>query len=343
MAQHIVLDRVSKRFPPAKRGGDEIVAVDDVSLSIERGEVFGIIGYSGAGKSTLVRLINQLEPLTSGSITVGDVPISELRGKRLREQQTGIGMIFQRFNLLTSRTVAGNVAYPLEVIGVGKAERRRRVDELLEFVGLAGRADAYPEQLSGGQQQRVGIARALAANPQILLADEATSALDPETTAEVLDLLARVNRELGVTIVVITHEMEVIARIADRVAVMEAGRVVESGTTYDVFTKPQTAVAKRFVQTVVRALPEGDELELLRAKHDGRFFTISFTDAGVSEARVFSALAKAGVDFNLVHGGVDDIQGRVYGLLTIAVRGDDAAVERALGGIGSGVTVEEQR
>ncbi len=343
MAQHIVLDRVSKRFPPAKRGGDEIVAVDDVSLSIERGEVFGIIGYSGAGKSTLVRLINQLEPLTSGSITVGDVPISELRGKRLREQQTGIGMIFQRFNLLTSRTVAGNVAYPLEVIGVGKAERRRRVDELLEFVGLAGRADAYPEQLSGGQQQRVGIARALAANPQILLADEATSALDPETTAEVLDLLARVNRELGVTIVVITHEMEVIARIADRVAVMEAGRVVESGSTYDVFTKPRTAVAKRFVQTVVRALPEGDELELLRAKHDGRFFTISFTDEGVSEARVFSALARAGVDFNLVHGGVDDIQGRVYGLLTIAVRGDDAAVQRALGGIGSGVTVEEQR
>ena len=343
MAQHIVLDRVSKRFPPAKRGGNEIVAVDDVSLSIERGEVFGIIGYSGAGKSTLVRLINQLEPLTSGSITVGDVPISELRGKRLREQQTGIGMIFQRFNLLTSRTVAGNVAYPLEVTGVGKAERRRRVDELLEFVGLAGRADAYPEQLSGGQQQRVGIARALAANPQILLADEATSALDPETTAEVLDLLARVNRELGVTIVVITHEMEVIARIADRVAVMEAGRVVESGSTYDVFTKPQTAVAKRFVQTVVRALPEGDELELLRAKHDGRFFTISFTDEGVSEARVFSALAKAGVDFNLVHGGVDDIQGRVYGLLTIAVRGDDAAVQRALDGIGSGVTVEEQR
>ncbi|WP_306231283.1 methionine ABC transporter ATP-binding protein [Agrococcus beijingensis] len=343
MTQHIVIDRVSKRFPPAKRGGDEIVAVDDVSLSIEQGEVFGIIGYSGAGKSTLVRLINQLEPVTEGRITVGDVTISELRGKRLREQQTRIGMIFQRFNLLTSRTVAGNVAYPLEVIGVERAERRRRVDELLEFVGLAGRADAYPEQLSGGQQQRVGIARALAANPQILLADEATSALDPETTAEVLDLLARVNRELGVTIVVITHEMEVITRIADRVAVMEAGRVVESGSTYDVFTNPQTSVAKRFVQTVVRALPEGDELVRLREQHAGRFFTISFTDEGASEARVFSALARAGVDFNLVHGGVDDIQGRVYGLLTIAVRGDAAAVQRALDGIGEGVTVEEQR
>ncbi|MCH1883833.1 ATP-binding cassette domain-containing protein [Agrococcus sp. ARC_14] len=343
MAQHIVIDRVSKRFPPAKRGGDEIVAVDEVSLEIEQGEIFGIIGYSGAGKSTLVRLINQLEPLTSGSITVGDVQISGLRGKRLREQQTRIGMIFQRFNLLTSRTVAGNVAYPLEVIGVGRAERRRRVEELLEFVGLGGRAGAYPEQLSGGQQQRVGIARALAANPQILLADEATSALDPETTAEVLDLLARVNRELGVTIVVITHEMEVTTRIADRVAVMDAGRVVETGATYDVFTSPQTDTAKRFVQTVVRALPEGDELAQLRAKHEGRFFTISFTDEGVSEARVFSALAGAGVDFNLVHGGVDDIQGRVYGLLTIAVRGSDDAVERALAGIGAGVRVEEQR
>ncbi len=343
MAQHIVLDRVSKRFPPAKRGGDEIVAVNDVSLEIERGEVFGIIGYSGAGKSTLVRLINQLEPVSSGTITVGDVVISELRGKRLREQQTGIGMIFQRFNLLTSRTVAGNVAYPLEVVGVGAGERRRRVAELLEFVGLAGRADAYPEQLSGGQQQRVGIARALAANPEILLADEATSALDPETTAEVLDLLGRVNRELGVTIVVITHEMEVITRIADRVAVMEAGRVVETGATYDVFTRPRTTTAKRFVQTVVRALPEGDDLARLRSRHDGRFFTISFTDEGASEARVFSALARAGVDFQLVHGGVDDIQGRVYGLLTIAVRGEADAVARALEGIGDGVTVEEQR
>ncbi|KAA6432217.1 ATP-binding cassette domain-containing protein [Agrococcus sediminis] len=338
-----MIDRVSKRFPPAKRGGAEIVAVDDVSLRIERGEVFGIIGYSGAGKSTLVRLINQLEPVSAGRITVDDVPISELRGKRLREQQTGIGMIFQRFNLLTSRTVAGNVAYPLEVVGVPRAERRRRVEELLEFVGLGGRADAYPEQLSGGQQQRVGIARALAANPQVLLADEATSALDPETTAEVLDLLGRINRELGVTIVVITHEMEVITRIADRVAVMDAGRVVESGTTYDVFTAPQTDTARRFVQTVVRALPEGDELAQLRAQHEGRFFTISFTDAGASEARVFGALARAGVDFHLVHGGVDDIQGRVYGLLTIAVRGDDDAIERALSKIGPGVTVEEQR
>ncbi|WP_420115197.1 NIL domain-containing protein, partial [Pseudactinotalea sp.] len=184
-------------------------------------------------------------------------------------------------------------------------------------------------------------ARALAGDPSILLADEATSALDPETTEEVLDLLARVNRELGVTIVVITHEMEVVTRLAHRVAVMENGQVVEEGATYDLFTAPRTETAKRFVRTVVRALPAGEDLALLRSQHDGRFFTISFTDPGASEARVFGALARAGVDFNLVHGGVDDIQGRVYGLLTIAVRGEDAAIRQAFAQVGPGVLIEE--
>lgn len=338
---HITIDAVSKTYPSRKRGGAAVHAVDDVSLEIERGDIFGVIGYSGAGKSTLVRLVNGLEPVTGGSIVIDDVDITSLSASRLRAVRQGIGMIFQRFNLLRSRTIRGNVSYALEVAGWPRSERAARVDELLSFVGLGDKADAYPEQLSGGQQQRVGVARALAAKPQILLADEATSALDPETTDEVLDLLARVNHELGVTIVVITHEMDVIARIADKVAVMEQGRVVERGSTYDVFTRPQTDTARRFVRTVVRALPEGDALEALRAKHDGRFFTISFTDEGASEAKVFGALARAGVDFNLVHGGVDDIQGRVYGLLTIAVRGDEHAVELALAGIGSGVTVTE--
>ncbi|MEV4901179.1 methionine ABC transporter ATP-binding protein [Citricoccus sp. NPDC055426] len=338
---HIALRDVTKQYPPAKRGGEPVVAVDSVSLEIERGDVFGIIGYSGAGKSTLVRLVNALEPASAGSIEIDGTDITRLSAARQRELRTGIGMIFQRFNLLNSRSVRRNVEYPLEVAGWDKAKRRARALELLDFVGLADKADNYPEQLSGGQQQRVGIARALAANPEILLADEATSALDPETTDEVLDLLAKVNRELGVTIVVITHEMEVIARIATKVAVMERGRVVESGQTYDVFTSPQTATAQRFVRTVVRNLPSGDELTELRAKHEGRFFTISFTDSGASEARVFGALARAGVDFNLVYGGVDSIQGRVYGLLTIAVRGEDAAVQTALASIGEGVTVQE--
>ncbi len=338
---HIRIADVSKTYPPQRRGGAPIVAVDGVSLEIERGEVFGVIGYSGAGKSTLVRLINGLEPVSSGSIEIDGVDVAGLPERRLREVRQGIGMIFQRFNLLRSRTIRGNVAYPLEVAGVPRARRAERVAELLEFVGLSDKADAYPEQLSGGQQQRVGIARALAAKPAILLADEATSALDPETTDEVLELLARVNRELGVTIVVITHEMDVIARIATRVAVMEAGRVIEQGSTYDVFTRPRTETAKRFVRTVVRALPDGSALAALRERHDGRLFTISFTDEGASEARVFGALARHGVDFQLVHGGVDDIQGRVYGLLTIAVRGDDTAVRSALESVGPGVTITE--
>ncbi|SDH28457.1 methionine ABC transporter ATP-binding protein [Agrococcus jejuensis] len=338
---HISITDVTKAYAPRRRGGATVVAVDGVSLEVERGDVFGVIGYSGAGKSTLVRLINGLEPVTQGSIQIDGVDVTSLSGARLREVRQGIGMIFQRFNLLRSRTIRANVAYPLEVVGMPRDQRRARVDELLRFVGLEDKADAYPEQLSGGQQQRVGIARALAAEPAILLADEATSALDPETTDEVLDLLARVNRELGVTIVVITHEMDVIARIATKVAVMEQGRVVESGATYDVFTRPQTDTARCFVRTVVRALPDGDALVALREQHDGRLFTISFTDEGASEARVFGALARAGVDFHLVHGGVDDIQGRVYGLLTIAVRGDDAAVADAIASIGSGVTITE--
>lgn len=338
---HISLRGVTKTFPARSRRDVMVTAVDGVSLDVERGQIYGIIGYSGAGKSTLVRLINGLEPVTSGSIEIDGVDVTALRPRELRSLRQGIGMIFQRFNLLQSRTVARNVAYPLEVAGVPRERRAAKVAELLEFVGLGDRAGAYPEQLSGGQQQRVGIARALAGDPSILLADEATSALDPETTEEVLELLARVNAELGVTIVVITHEMEVVTRLAHRVAVMERGRIVEEGPTYDVFTAPQTETAKRFVRTVVRALPEGDELAALRAKHDGRFFTISFTDEGASEARVFGALARAGVDFNLVHGGVDDIQGRVYGLLTIAVRGDDAAVRSAFEQVGPGVSIAE--
>ena len=338
---HISLREVTKTFPAQRRRESPVTAVDGVSIDVERGQIYGIIGYSGAGKSTLVRLINGLEPVTSGSILVDDVEVTTLSARSLRELRLGIGMIFQRFNLLRSRTVANNVGYPLEVAGVPRAERAAKVARLLEFVGLADRAGAYPEELSGGQQQRVGIARALAGDPGILLADEATSALDPETTEEVLDLLARVNAELGVTIVVITHEMEVVTRLAHRVAVMEGGRVVEEGPTYDVFTAPRTETAKRFVRTVVRALPEGEELAALRAKHEGRFFTISFTDVGATEARVFGALARAGVDFNLVHGGVDDIQGRVYGLLTIAVRGDDAAIAQAFAQVGPGVSVTE--
>ncbi|HHU44800.1 MAG TPA: ATP-binding cassette domain-containing protein, partial [Actinomycetales bacterium] len=217
----VELRGVSKVFGSGKKATR---ALDDVTLSVEPGRVLGVIGYSGAGKSTLIRLINGLETPSSGEVLLDGTDIAGMKERKLREVRRDIGMIFQQFNLFTSRTVAGNVAYPLELAGMGRAERKARVAELLEFVGLGDRGGSYPEQLSGGQKQRVGIARALATNPSLLLADEATSALDPETTADVLELLRRVNRDLGVTIVLITHEMSVVRAIADTVAVMEDGR-----------------------------------------------------------------------------------------------------------------------
>lgn len=337
----ITLTNVSKAFPPRKRGGNPLVAVNDVSLQIDAGEIFGIIGHSGAGKSTLVRLINGLEPVTSGTVAVGGVDLNTISAAQLRKERTGIGMIFQQFNLLRSRTVAANVAYPLEVVGMPKAERDARVAELLEFVGLADRADAHPEQLSGGQKQRVGIARALAARPAILLADEATSALDPETTADVLTLLQRVNRELGVTIVVITHEMDVIATIAHRVAVMSDGAIVESGSTYDVFTNPQSTTARRFVSTVIDVLPEDDELTTLKSKMDGKLVSFSFRDDGVDQSSIFRALGAAGLDFAIVHGGVHDLQGRTFGQFALSIAGEPDTITRALANIDARVTVRE--
>ena len=222
----ITFDHVVKEFKTRGRGANIARAVDDVSLTIDRGDIFGIIGYSGAGKSTLVRLINALERPTSGAVTVLGTDITSLSETKLRPIRQKIGMIFQQFNLFSTKTVAQNIAYPLQLDHWRKDYQDRRVNELLEFVGLSEHANKYPSQLSGGQKQRVGIARALATNPEILLADEATSALDPETTTEVLALLKRVNEEFGITIVLITHQMNVVQQIAGRVAVMSAGRVV---------------------------------------------------------------------------------------------------------------------
>ena len=229
---------VSKVF---KTGNREVTAVDGVTLTVEPGEILGVIGYSGAGKSTLVRLINGLDSPTGGQLLLDGTDVVGKSERQLRNIRRNVGMIFQQFNLFNSRTAAGNIEYPLKLAGVDKQERKRRVNELLDFVGLAERGKNYPEQLSGGQKQRVGIARALATNPSLLLADEATSALDPETTHEVLEVLRRVNEELGITIVVITHEMDVIRSIADKVAVMEAGKVVSTAasTTSSPTRKPR--------------------------------------------------------------------------------------------------------
>ncbi|MBP3978973.1 methionine ABC transporter ATP-binding protein [Microbacterium sp. BLY] len=335
----VTLTNVSKTYPARNRGDREIVAVDDVTLSIDKGDVFGIIGYSGAGKSTLVRLINALEPATRGTITVDGVDITALKESELRAVRGGIGMIFQQFNLFSSRSVRANIAYPLKLAGWSKPDIEARVEELLSFVGLSDKAKAYPEQLSGGQKQRVGIARALATKPAILLADEATSALDPQTTHEVLDLLKRVNEEQGVTIVVITHEMDVIQTIATRVAVMENGRVIEQGDVFDVFSAPQNPASQRFVGTVVKGVPSPSELAVLRDRHTGRLVTLSFRDGDSSQAQVFLDLASAGLDFELVYGGINDIRGRAFGHLTLAIRGDARAIDEALARIAERVEV----
>lgn len=309
---------VTKSFGPT-------TAVDHVSLTVEPGEILGVIGYSGAGKSTLVRLINGLDTISSGELLLDGTNIVGMPEAKLRQLRRKIGMIFQQFNLFRSRTAAGNIEYPLKLAGMPKEQRAKRVKELLEFVGLADRGDHYPEQLSGGQKQRVGIARALATNPSLLLADEATSALDPETTHEVLHLLREVNREFGITIVVITHEMDVVRNIADKVAVMEAGKVVEYGSVYEVFSDPKTPVAQRFVATSLRNTPDLVEADDLLA-HEGRLFTIDLTE----ESGFFAAAAaarEAGVSIAIVHGGVTTLQRRSFGKITVRLSGEDEAIQ----------------
>ncbi|MCP2637547.1 methionine ABC transporter ATP-binding protein [Microbacterium sp. HD4P20] len=326
----IRLTGVSKTYPPPGKGADGVVAVDDVSLSVAAGEICGVIGYSGAGKSTVLRLVNALEMPTAGTVEIDGVDITRLRERELRALRGDIGMIFQQFNLFDSRTVAGNVAYPLEIAGRPRTEIAARVGELLRFVGLVDKARSYPEQLSGGQKQRVGIARALATSPRILLADEATSALDPDTTQEVLALLKRVNQELGVTILVITHEMDVIRTLADRVIVMDGGRIIESGEVFDVLSAPQHAATRRFVASIIEDVPAGEQLRTLRERHPGRIVTFTVRDGDATQADIFAALSSHGARFELIHGGINDIRGRVFGHLTLALTGDAHAVQRAI-------------
>lgn len=316
-----------------------VKALDNVSMTIEPGEIVGIIGYSGAGKSTLVRMINGLDTPSAGELLLDDTNIVGMSEKKLRGIRRNIGMIFQQFNLMNSRTAAGNIEYPLQLQGVGKQERTQRVQELLEFVGLGDKGKSYPEQLSGGQKQRVGIARALATNPSLLLADEATSALDPTTTQEVLDLLRRVNKEFGITIVVITHEMEVVRSIADKVAVMENGRVVEQGSVYEVFSNPQTSVAAKFVATSLRNEPDVIETDDLLA-HEGRLFTINLTE----ESGFFTAAARlkeAGVSIAVVHGGITTLQQHSFGKLTVRLSGDNNAIEEFYRTLSTTTQIEE--
>ncbi|TFI33103.1 methionine ABC transporter ATP-binding protein [Rothia dentocariosa] len=336
----VTIDNVSKIFGKGKK---EVAAVKNVSLTVKKGEIFAIIGYSGAGKSTLVRLINGLESTTSGTLTVDGFEISGKRDLELQKVRTNIGMIFQQFNLMNSRTVAQNVEFPLKVAGWSKGERTKRVQEMLEFVGLADRAKYYPSQLSGGQKQRVGIARALATKPSLLLADEATSALDPETTHEVLELLKEVNRELGITVIVITHEMDVVSSIADRVAVMEEGRVVEAGSVYEVFSNPQTEVAQRFVATTVKQSPTGDAAAALRKNHKGYLVNVEIVEGNQELGKILAYLGSRNVRFNIVHGGIETLQGKAYGTLTLELLGDVTSIDAAVAELKTVTRVQEVR
>lgn len=338
MTAMVSLRNVTKEFTDSTR---TVRAVDGVSLEIERGDIFGVIGYSGAGKSTLVRLINALETATSGEVVVDGTPITGRTERQLRVARAGIGFIFQQFNLLGSRTVASNVAYPLRVARWSKERREARVAELLEFVGLSDKAKSYPDQLSGGQKQRVGIARALATSPALLLADEATSALDPETTRGVLDLLRRVNTELGVTIVIISHEMSVVSYVCNRVAVMEAGKVVEQGPLYDIFSAPQEAVTRRFIGTALHDRPSPEVIARLRERHPGRIVTFGVRDTGGSGTLLTEQLRAHGVDGSIVYGGITDIGARPLGSLTLELVGPDDAVDALLTSLRAHTDVDE--
>lgn len=300
-----------------------VVAVDDLNLTVENGDIYGVIGYSGAGKSTFIRLINRLEEPTGGRVKIGDQEITSLTKKDLRIARQDIGMVFQHFNLLWSRTVAENIEFPLEIAGIEKSKREKRVFELIELVGLTGKENAYPAQLSGGQKQRVGIARALANSPKVLLCDEATSALDPETTNQILRLLQDINEKLGLTIILITHEMHVIRKICNRVAVMEQGRVVEEGEVLDVFTRPKQPITRKFVEQLTGLDEEEDIAELRENYRAGILLRIQFLGDSANQSVISQLVRKFDIDINILQGKLTQTQGGSYGTLFVQLLGDN--------------------
>ena len=335
----IKLKQVSTTFD-TKSGN--VHAVKDVNLEIQDGEIFGIIGFSGAGKSTLVRCINLLERPTQGRVLIDEVDLMDLDEKKLREVRKKIGMIFQHFNLMRSRTVYQNIEFPLKKT---KNEREEKIASLLELVGLTDKRDAYPSQLSGGQKQRVAIARALANDPKVLLCDEATSALDPQTTQSILKLLKKVNEEMGITIVLITHEMAVVKDICDRVAIMEEGTVVEAGNTVDVFSHPQVRITRDFIDTAsnIRKIYDliEDKNELTQIGAGDRMLLFTYSGANAGEPLI-SYLAKAfDIRANIIFGNIDFLKGKPLGKLVVTLSGEADKMEKAMEYINSlGVEVE---
>lgn len=326
----IELKNLSKSFE-SKDG--LIEAVKDTNITIEEGEIFGFIGYSGAGKSTLVRCINLLEKPTTGQVFVDDVNLTDLSKKDLRKERKNIGMIFQHFNLLRSLTVFDNVAFNLKGSGLSKEEITDKVRNLLSLVGISDKENAYPSQLSGGQKQRVAIARALANDPKILLCDEATSALDPQTTGQILELLKELNEKLKLTIVVITHELDVIKKICDRVAVMENGSIVEINDVYSLFSNPKTKIAKEFVNStsnkgkIINLLK--NEPDLFGLEENDQVLDLDFIDSNASESVISKISRDFDLDCSIIFGDVDIIKDKSLGQLIISVKGENEDIRKA--------------
>ncbi len=309
--------------------GRRVDALQDVNLEIKKGEIFGIIGFSGAGKSTLMRMVNALETPTEGKVLVDGVDVASLQGKDLRSLRKDIGMIFQQFNLLESKTVFDNVAIPLIINHEKPDFIKKRVNELLEFVGLSDRAEAYPAQLSGGQKQRVGIARALATAPKILLCDEATSALDPDTTDQILKLLKRVNSELHVTILFVTHMINVITKLCDTVAVMENGKVVEYGSVLDVFSSPSSDITKRFVSSVIPdKIPDSVIATLKQDKSPYKLIRFRLRAKSFSENMIWQIDTGFNIESNVMFASVTELSGVVLSVIILQIKGEAADIER---------------
>lgn len=323
----IQIDHVSKTFREKKL---EVKALQDVSIHVEKGDIYGIVGFSGAGKSTLIRLVNKLETPDSGSVVVAGQSLAGLKGKELHHLRRRIGMVFQQFNLLEGKTVYHNIAIPLLLEHRSKAEIDKRVSEVLAFVELSDKKDAYVSQLSGGQKQRVGIARALATSPEILLCDEATSALDPQTTESILRLLKRINREMGITILLITHQMQVIQLICNKVAVMEYGKVVEEGAVIDVFGRPKAEVTKRFVRTVINDQVPETFYDTIRSEN--RHYTLEqlkFIGDSVNEPVIANLCRRSGLEVNIVGANISELQQSMMSVFILQLVGSDDAIREA--------------
>lgn len=310
--------------------GQTIRALDQINLQIPDGSIFGIIGYSGAGKSTLIRLINLLERPDEGQVIIHQKDFTALDARTLRQERANIGMIFQHFNLLQTKTVAANIEMPMRLLGYSKAEREKRLNELLDFINLKHKRDAFPDELSGGQKQRVGIARALANHPKILLCDEATSALDPQTTQSVLQLLKKINKEQGITIVMVTHEMDVIESVCDYVAVMEHGKVIETGSTLDIFSQPQHPTTRTFIQTVLQQQLPVNILNNLENQNHHSIYCLKFLGKSAQETVVQAVIKKFDLSLNILFANMTEIHGTVIGQMFIQLLGDPEVIQQAI-------------